>query len=307
MKKRKGGSVLQPYLYVSPLLVSIFFLSFIPIVYTIIISFTNYNLDHLDHFDFIGLSNYMDIFNGPLKSIFVPTFLWTLVFAIVSSCGTYLIGLIFALILHNENMKERNIYKALLIAPWAIPGIISMLSWQGLLNEDYGAINIILKNFHIITTNIPWLTDATWCRIAVLMINLWLGFPWMMNICLGALSAIDKEYYEAAKIDGATKFQMFKSITLPSITFSSLPLVISSFAMNFNNFMVPYMINQGGPQRTDSVYAGATDLLGGAAYKMTAETFKYNYSAAYSVLIFLIIGTLSFIQMKKTGAFEEVE
>ena len=139
------------------------------------------------------------------------------------------------------------------------------------------------------------------------MVNLWLGFPWMMNVCLGALSAVDKSCYEAAEIDGATRFQRFKSITLPSITTSSLPLLISGFAFNFNNFMIAYLITEGGPPRLDTPYAGSTDLLGGAAYKLTMASFKYDYSATLSVLIFILVGTLSLIQMKKTGAFEEVD
>ncbi|NOW06683.1 carbohydrate ABC transporter permease [Clostridium beijerinckii] len=307
MENLNGRNKIIPYAYTSPLMISIFLLSFIPVVYTIIISFTNYNLDHLVEYDFVGLSNYKEILLGPLKSVFLPVFIWTLVFATVSALGTYIIGLIFALFLSNENMRERNIYKALLIAPWAIPGTISMLAWTGLLNQDYGGLNILLTKLHLINNNIPWLTEAVWARVAVLMVNLWLGFPWMMNVCIGAIAAVDKTYYEAAKIDGAGRVQRFKDITLPSIVSSSLPLIISGFAFNFNNFMISYLITSGGPPRLDTPYVGSTDLLGGAAYKLTMETYKYNYSATLSVLIFFIVGTLSFIQMKKTRAFEEVE
>lgn len=297
----------RPYIYTSPLMISIFVLSFIPIVYTIYISFTNYNSSHIADYGFIGLGNYKEILAGPLQPIFIPVFIWTVVFALLSAGGTYLIGLIFALILSNENMKERGVYKALLILPWAIPGTISMLVWKGLFNEQFGGLNMLLMKFHLINANIPWLTETAWCRTAIIIVNLWLGFPWMMNICLGALSAVDKSYYEAAEIDGASRWQRFKSITLPSITASSLPLVISSFAMNFNNFMISYIINEGGPARPDTIFAGTTDILGGAAYKLTASTFRYDYSATLSVLIFFLVGTLSFIQMRKTGAFEEVE
>ncbi|GKX67252.1 carbohydrate ABC transporter permease [Inconstantimicrobium mannanitabidum] len=297
----------RPYLYVSPLMISIFILSFLPIVYTIYISFTNYNINHVNDYSFIGFENYKSILTGDLQPIFLPVFIWTVIFAIGSAVGTYLIGLIFAMILSNENMKERGVYKALLILPWAVPGLISMMIWQGMFNAEYGAINMILMKFHIINTKIPWLLDPTWAKVAVFVLNFWLGFPWMMNICLGALSAVDKSYYEAAEIDGATRWQKFRNITLPSITASSLPLVISSFAMNFNNFMVPYMLNEGGPAKIGVQYAGATDLLGGAAYKLTVSTNRYDWSATLSVLIFLVVGTLSIIQMKKTGAFEEVE
>lgn len=297
----------RPYLYVSPLMISIFILSFLPIIYTIYISFTNYNMYHAKSYSFIGLENYKAILTGDLRPVFIPVFIWTVIFAIGSALGTYLIGLIFAMILSNENMKERGVYKALLILPWAVPGLISMMIWQGMFNTEFGAINMILMKFHIIGTKIDWLNDGSWAKAAIFIMNFWLGFPWMMNICLGALSAVDKSYYEAAEIDGATRWQKFRSITLPSITASSLPLIISSFAMNFNNFMVPYMLTTGGPARLDTPYAGATDLLGGAAYKLTVDSKRYDWSATLSVLIFLLVGTLSIIQMKKTGAFEEVE
>lgn len=307
MEKSRGKNKFMPYIYSSPLMLSIFVLSFIPVVYTIWISFTNYNLDHLLNYEFVGFKNYVEILTGPLKAIFLPVFIWTIVFGAISAFGTYLIGLVFALVLSNENMRERNIYKSLLILPWAIPGTISMLAWSGLLNQDYGGINIILIKLHLINNNIPWLTSVFWARFGVIMVNLWLGFPWMMNVCLGALSAVDKSYYEAAKIDGASRFARFRFITLPSITTASLPLLISGFAFNFNNFMIAYILTEGGPPRLDTPYAGATDILGGAAYKLTVSSFKYDYSATLSVLIFIIIGTLSMLQMKKTGAFKEVD
>ena len=307
MKKTKKNNRLEPYIYVSPLLISIFFLSFLPIIYTVWISFTNYNLDHMQNHWFVGLENYKVILFGPLKDIFFPVFAWTVVFATISALGCYFVGLMFALVLNNENIRERNIYKSFLIIPWAIPATIALLTWKGLLNEQYGGINILLSKLHIISANIPWMTDQMWARVAILMVNIWLGFPWMMNICLGALSSIDSTFYEASEIDGATKWQQFIKITLPSITTSSLPLIISSFAFNFNNFGVAFLITEGGPPRMTSQYAGYTDILVSAGYKMANNSFKYNYSAALSVLVFFIIGTISIIQMNRTNAFKEVD
>lgn len=307
MKNTNIRDKARPYVYISPLMISIFLLSLVPILYTVYIGFTNYNINHLNDYHLVGFANYKTILAGPLKSVFLPVFLWTCVFAAASALGTYLIGLIFALVLSDTNMKERNFYKALLIIPWAIPGTISLLAWSGLLNEDFGGINLLLKNLHLINNNIPWMTSAFWCRVGVIVVNFWAGFPWMMNICLGALSAIDDTYYEAADIDGATPWQKFIKITLPSITASSLPLLISSFAFNFNNFGAIYFINQGGPPRLDTQYAGYTDILVSACYRMSVSFFRYDYGGALSVLIFIVIGSVSFIQMKKTNAFREAD
>lgn len=308
MKGKKSFSdKVRPYIYVSPLIIAVTVLSLVPILYTVYIGFTNLNINHMLDSHFVGFYNYQQILVGPLKGIFAPVFVWTIVFAVLAAVGSYFIGLLFAIPLSNTNIKERNICKAFLIIPWAIPGTISTLAWSGLLNEQYGGVNIFLKQIHLINSNIPWLSDPTWARIGVVMVTLWLGFPWMMNICLAALSAIPDTYYEAADIDGASKFQKFYKITLPALASSSLPLVISSFAFNFNNFGSAYLITQGNPPMSGTQYAGYTDILASAGWKLTKNSFRYDYAGALSVLIFIVIGTISLIQMKATRAFEEVD
>lgn len=310
-KKRKKSKLfdrIRGYVYLSPALISIFFLSLLPIAYTVYIAFTNYNLDHMDNFKLVGLANFKQILNGPLKPIFLPVFVWTLIFASVVTIGNYFIGLLIAMLLNNSNMKERGFYKGLFIIPWALPSTIAILSWQGLLNEEYGPINLILKKLHIIQNNIPWLTDGNWARIGVLIVTIWLGFPYMMNVALGALSSIPDTYYEAAEIDGASWWQKFTKITLPSLTSSSIPLLISSFSFNFNNFGAAYLITGGGPAKASgSVFAGYTDILASSAFKMVNVVYRYDLAAALSILIFILIGTISIFQMKLSGAFEEVD
>lgn len=308
-KVKKTNSIydkVRPYIYLSPALVTMAVLSFLPIVYTIYYAFTNFNLNHLNNYKFVGLQNFVDIITGPFKAVFLPVFGWTLMFAIISTLGCYLLGLIFALLLNNPNMKESVIYKGLLIIPWALPATIATLTWQGLLNETYGAINVALQSMHIITGPIPWFSEPFAARSGLIIANLWLGFPYMMNICIGALSAIPDTYYEAAEIDGATKWQKFRKITLPSITNTSLPLIISSFAFNFNNFGAAYLIMGGGPAKVGSQYAGYTDILISSTYKLSMQYNMYNIGSALAVLIFIIIGTLSVINLKMTGTFEEV-
>ncbi len=256
MNKKKNG---RAYAYLAPALISIFLVTCLPIFYTVYLSFTNYNMYHLTDFSWVGLQNYVTVLTGSIRSVFFPVLGWTVCFAIISTVGCYLVGLFLALLVNNKHMKESKIYRSILIVPWALPSTIAILSWQGLLNEQYGGINNMLSAIGI-DWNIPWMTDAFWARVGIIIVNIWLGFPYMMNVCLGGLQAISDDYYEAAKVDGGTRFQCFCNITMPMVTRLSIPLVISTFASNFNNFGNIYMITQGGPARVSNQYAGYTDF-----------------------------------------------
>lgn len=303
MKKKNNAGA---YAYLTPALVSMAIVTGLPILYTVFISFTDYNMFHLDNFSFVGLENYKTVFSGSLKNVFFPVLGWTICFALLSTLGSYAVGLFLAVLLNNPHMKESNLYRAILIVPWALPATIAILAWQGLLNEQYGGINNLLHLLGI-ARDIPWLTNSFWARIGIMMVNIWLGFPYMMTVCLGGLQAIPAEYYEAARIDGAGKFQCFRSITLPMVTKLSIPLLISTFASNFNNFGNIYMITQGGPARTDNQFAGYTDILASTTYKMSTNLNRYDLSATFSVLIFLVVGSLTLINMHMSGSFKEVD
>ena len=303
MRKRNN---IKAYPYLTPALLSILAVTVVPILYTIVISFTNYNMYHLEEFSFVGFSNYLEVFTGSIKNVFFPVLGWTLCFAVISTFGSYTVGLLLAILLNNPNMKESKIYRALLIVPWALPSTIAILAWQGLLNEQYGGINNLLHAIGI-AYNVPWLTDPLWARMGIIIVNIWLGFPYMMNVCLGGLQSVSPEYYESAKMDGASKFQCFKSITLPMVTKLSIPLVISTFASNFNNFGNIYMITQGGPARIDNQFAGYTDILASTTYKMTTWSNRYDLSATFSVLVFIIVGSLTLLNMHMSGQFKEVD
>lgn len=302
--KKKNNAKAYPYLI--PALVSIFIVTVLPIVYTVVISFTNYNMFHLESFSFVGLTNYKEVFSGSIKNVFFPVLGWTICFALISTVGSYSMGLLLAILLNNPHMKESKIYRAILIIPWALPSTIAILAWQGLLNEQYGGINNLLHSLGI-AANIPWLTNPFWARTGIIIVNVWLGYPYMLNVCLGGLQAISQEYYEAARIDGASKFQCFKKITLPMVTKLSIPLVISTFASNFNNFGNIFMITEGGPARVDNQFAGYTDILASTTYKMTTWSNRYELSATFSVLVFIIVGTFTLANMHFSGAFKEVD
>lgn len=293
------------YAFIAPALISISIFTVLPIVYTIFISFTNYNMYHLDDFSVVGITNYLDVIRGSISAVFFPVLGWTLVFAALSTVGSYLIGMGLAVLLNNPHMREAKIYKSLLIVPWALPATIAILAWQGLLNEQYGGINNLLHMVGI--SGIPWMTNVFWARFGIIIVNLWLGFPYMLNVCLGGLQSIEPTFYEAARIDGATKWQCFRKITFPVITRLSIPLIVSTFASNFNNFGNIYMITQGGPARPGSQFAGSTDILASTIYKMTTWSNRYELSATLSVISFLIVGTLTLINLNMSGAFKEVD
>lgn len=295
------------YAYLSPAIISISVLSLLPMLYAMFISFTNFNALHFLSFQFVGLQNFRAIFDptNPLYSVFVPTAIWTILFAFGTTTLNYVTGFFFAILLNNKNMKESTLYRSLLIIPWAVPSTISILAWQGLLNQSYGQIDGLLQSLGL--PQIPWLLDPNWAKVSILMVNLWLGFPYMMTMILGALQAVPTELYEASAIDGANWWQQNRLITLPAIWRISLPPIIATFAYNFNNFGISYLLTTGGPPRSDNQFVGYTDILASAVYKMTNTFSRYDWAAAISMVLFVIVGVLSLIQMRLTGAFKEVD
>ena len=306
-KQKRLKDTIKAMPYLLPALISIIIFTIIPIVYTVVIAFTDYTMYSQGHIKFVGFANFIEVLTGPFKEVFLPVFVWNIIFAVVSTAGTFFLGLIVAMAVNNPNIKEKSVYRAILIIPWALPATVAILSWQGLLNGSYGAINNLLLNLHLISNPIPWLTDPKWARVALIIVNIWLGFPYMMNVCLGALGAIPDSYYEAADVDGASKWLQFRIITLPSLAQISYPLLISSFAFNFNNFGSAFLITKGGPPRMSTQFAGYTDILASVNYKLSTQFGRFEIASAISIIIFLILGTISYYQMKLSGQFEEVE
>jgi len=302
MNKVKNN--ITAYSFMTPALVSILVLTFLPVVYTVFISFTNYNMYHLDDYDFVGWNNYVTLMQGSFKNVFVSVLIWTIAFAGLSTLLSYAVGMGLAVLLNNPLMREAKIYRAILIIPWALPATIAILSWQGLLNEQYGGINQLLAYLGL-AEGIPWMTDTFWARTGIILVNVWLGFPFMMSICLGGLQSIPPTYYEVANVEGSGRWYAFRRITLPLTVKVSIPLVVSSFAANFNNFGNIYLITQGGPAKVNSQFAGSTDILASMVYKMTAWSNRYDLSATLSIVIFLIVGALTLVNLRLSGAFKE--
>lgn len=301
------GRKLVPYLYLSPALISILILSIGPLAFTLLLSLTNASVYTLrTGIHFIGFENFVEIFSGSFAKIFFPVFGWNILFAFLAPLTQYALGMFIAVLLNNPNLREANFYKSLFIIPWAIPAALAILAWTGLFNTSAGSINLWLTTLFGIEP-IRWLQEPWTARIAVLIVGLWLGFPWFMTICGGALQSIPFEVYEAADIDGASSWQKFWRVTFPMMIRFTAPLLIGSIAFNFNNFNGAFLMTGGGPPRLGAFQAGFTDILVSVGYKLSINLNRYALSAALSTVLFLIVIVISVINMQSTGAFKEEE
>ena len=198
----------------------------------------------------VGLANYSRLFTeGNLASQFLKAFTWTVIFAFGSVLLTFCLGFFLALTLNDDRIKGKKLYRSFLLLPYAVPGFISLLIWSNFYNQDFGLINQML---HL---NIRWLSDPTMAKIAVLLTNTWMGFPYMFIVCTGALQSISGDVKEAAKMDGATGMQATLRIITPLLLVAVAPLLVSTFAFNFNNFNAIQLLTEGGPFPAGSTHA----------------------------------------------------
>lgn len=295
----------EPWGYLWPALISIVVLSFFPIGYSVYIAFTNYDLYHFMHYHFVGFANFVSILHGPYASIFFPTLIWTLVFSIGTTLLNYAVGMGLALVLNNRATKARSVFRTLLIIPWALPSTITVLVWQGLLNQSFGAVDHVFTMLGL--PAVGWLVNPLWAKVAILMVNLWLGFPFFMVALLGGLQSLPQEVVEASAIDGATRWSSFRFITFPLLWRFSLPLLLGTFAFNFNNFGTVYLLTGGGPPRATTAFAGTTDVLSTVIYNMTLTYSRYDIAAALGIILFIFVGGLTLVQLKLAGGFGEVD
>ena len=259
----------------------------------------------------VGFKNFTRIFNdeelrGPLTGIVI----WTFLFAFLTVLSTFILGLGLAILLNDQRIRGLKIYRACLILPYAFPAFLSAYVWKGMFATENGFINRSLLGLSD-ENAIPWLPETGPARAAVLLVNLWLGFPYMFLIATGALQAIPADLSEAAGIDGAGPWKIFRLIKLPLLLVSLAPLLIASFAFNFNNFTIIYLVTGGGPiiDPTLKITAGGTDILITFVYRIAfggAGGADYGLASAFSILIFAIIGSISFFSFRRTRALEEV-
>ncbi|MEY4531770.1 MAG: hypothetical protein RLZZ156_2491 [Deinococcota bacterium] len=254
----------------------------------------------------IGLGNFQDIFSKASVQLY-PVLIWTVIFALSTTIINVIVGLLLGILLNNKRLKFRNFYRSILILPWAVPGVISIQLWVALLNQNFGGLNRLLGLFGGLP--IPWLTDPLWAKVAILLVNLWLGFPYMMTATLGALSAISDELYEAAEMDGATKLEQVQFITLPMLQAAFTPIVLATFAFNFNNFGIIYLLTGGGPaEEGREATARATDILLSWGFNTAftgAGAQAYGLAGAVSVIVGVLTVIISYFNFRAAGVFKE--
>ncbi|HEX6900652.1 MAG TPA: sugar ABC transporter permease [Thermoanaerobaculia bacterium] len=300
------------YAYTLPAMIGMLVLVFFPFFYGIALSFTNsnvYNSDKSVYETWVGLQNYLNIVtdfgvarrtaDGLIWNYenFYYTLFFTIIWTVTNVAIGVTLGLILALILNLKGFALRPFYRVLLILPWATPNYITALIFKGMFHRQFGVVNQILQLLG--GPAVPWFDRPFTSFLAVLTTNAWLSFPFMMVISLGALQSIPSDLYEAARVDGASRWQQFTSITLPSLRPALIPAVILSVIWTFNQFNVIYLVSAGDP-------AHATEILITQSYKLAFEQYRYGYAAAYSTIIFMILFIYGTWQNRVTRATEAI-
>lgn len=253
----------------------------------------------------IGFENFSRIIHDPtVRQPFIRVFVWTFVFATGTVLLSFALGLFLAIALDKRGMRFQRLYRSILIIPWAAPGFLFLLVWAGLLNDQFGVVNRI---FHL---SVPWLYGSDyWARVSCILVSTWLTVPYFFVVSMGALQSIPEELVEAARVDGGGPWQIFRRVTLPLLLVATGPLLIASFAFNFNNFNNIYLLTAGGPFTGNSSIAGATDILISYTYKLAIATGKgndYGLASAVTIIIFFITAAISTIGFSRTKVLEDV-
>ncbi|TQL45018.1 carbohydrate ABC transporter membrane protein 1 (CUT1 family) [Homoserinimonas aerilata] len=254
----------------------------------------------------VGFDNFARAFTeDSIREPLINVTIWTIVFALLSVASTFFLGLFLAIVFNDKRMKGRKFYRIAMILPYAFPAFLSALVWAGMLSESFGFVNQVLLG----GASIPWLTDPFLAKVSILFVNLWLGFPYMFLVATGALQSIPDDVVEAATVDGAKPWQVFRLIKMPLLLVTMAPILISSFAFNFNNFNLIYMLTGGGPRdAAASVNVGATDILISMVYKVafTGQLRDYGLASAFTIIIFILVATISIVSFRQTKALEEL-
>ncbi|WP_424767050.1 ABC transporter permease subunit [Paenibacillus sp. sgz302251] len=286
----------------------VLFLTIMPIIFMIMLAFTNYaSPDHIPPaklVDWVGFETFANLLTlKTWSSTFVGVFTWTMVWAVIATFTTYFGGILVAILIESKGIRFKKLWRTIFIIPYAIPQLISLLVMRNLFNGQFGPINQYLGYFGL--GKLPWLTDPFWAKVTVILVNMWIGIPVSMVLILGVLTAIPKDLYEAADVDGATGFQKFKIITIPFILFSTAPILIMQFAGNINNFNVIFLLTNGDPVKGDYHYAGSTDLLVTWLYKLSLNNSQFNMASAIGIVIFLIVASFSIWNYRRSRSFKE--
>jgi len=298
-----------PYLISGPAFFLLIFSVIYPLIFSFAIAFTNYNLHTSpprNLFTWVGLDTFRAIFTVDIwRSTFVDVLSWTVIWTLLASTLQVALGIFLAVVVNQKDLKFQRLIRTVLVLPWAVPGFVTILIFSGMFNDSFGAINNVVLDFFNISP-IPWMTNATWTRTAIILIQGWLGFPYIFLVTTGVLQSIPGDLYEAADIDGATIMQKFRKITLPLLFIAISPIIITQYTFNFNNFNIIYLFNAGGPAVPGST-AGGTDILVSWIYSLTLSSSQFALAAALTILLSIFVVTISLWQFRRTSAFNDGE
>lgn len=297
-----------PLLMLSVPAIGILFLTVLPIIFMVLLSFTNYsmpnNIPPAKLVDWVGFQTFIDLLTLKTWSkTFLGVFVWTVIWAVTATVTCYFGGLLVALLIEQKGIRFKKLWRTIFILPYAIPQLISLLVMRNLFNGQFGPINDYLAYFGL--GRLPWLTDPTMAKLTAIIVNMWVGIPVSMVLLMGVLTAIPKDLYEAADVDGASTFQKFRIVTLPFVLFATAPILITQFAGNINNFNLIFLLTNGDPKEGAYQYAGSTDLLVTWLFKLTLNQSQYNMASAIGIIIFILIASVSIYNYRRTKSFKE--
>ena len=281
----------------------------LPLFYMMSMAFTNYSKegDHLVLFDWVGIRNFVAIFdaNSTIGKQFGSVLTWTLIWAFFATFLNFFLGTIMAMIINRKTIRCKALWRGCLSMTIAVPQFVSLMVVRSMLQPE-GIVNRMLLNAGWISERLPFLTNATWARVLVIIVNLWVGIPYTIMQVTGILQNIPAEQYEAATIDGANVFQTFFHITLPYMLFVLTPYIITQFTGNINNFNVIYLLTRGEPMMVGNS-AGETDLLVTWLYKLSVDQQKYNLAAVIGIFTFVVLSIVSLVTYRSSGSYKDEE
>lgn len=281
----------------------------IPLVYMITMAFTTYSKegDQLQLFDWNGFTQFVRVlnFNGNIGRQFWQVLIWTVVWAFFATFLNYILGMILAMVINRQDTKFKGFWRFCFVLSVAVPQFVSLMIMNIML-QPQGAVNVILQNLGIISSPLPFWTDAMWARVTIIIINLWVGIPYTLLQVTGILQNIPGELYEAARVDGANPVTIFYKITLPYMLFVTTPYLIMTFVGNINNFNIIYLLSGGGPTYVGDT-AGQTDLLVTWLYKLTIDQQYFNLGAVIGILTFIILTVVTLTTYRRSGSYKNEE
>jgi len=290
-------------------LMGILIFTVLPLLFMIPMAFTNYSTinKHLTLFDWVGLENFKQLFDSgsSIGHSFWSVLGWTIIWAIFATGLNYILGILVALLINRKGTRFKSFWRFIFVLSIAVPQFVSLLVMRSMLNQD-GIVNVVLRNLGWIDKSLPFFTNATWARITVIVVNLWVGIPYTILQVTGILKNIPMELYEAADVDGANGFAKFTKITMPYMFFVTTPYLITTFTANVNNFNIVYLLTKGDPVLAGET-AGKTDLLVTWLYKMTVDFQYYNLGAVIGIMTFIFLAIGSLLVYRRTKSYKDEE